>query len=221
MVTADITIVQCPHWALEGFWLMRQVFISFHSASSETKMMKTSEFSLPEGEKGDYPAAEGNLWSITALQWLEVADDKGGREIKHMVKITNILLWMPCNQKHLRQSQSLSWENCNGISKYVRHKWEAGVFSSVTYTRKSAASNKACFPSLSRLGNLKPFPPLLISPNTLIPSALSSLHLNHLSFLTRRVWPTPTTKDTVSGNNRLAEKKDYSFTGSLICSFSL
>lgn len=65
---------------------------------------------------------------------------------------------MPCNQEHTRQSQSLSWENCNDISKYVRHKWAAGVFSSVTYTKKSAASNKACLTSLSRLGNLKPSP---------------------------------------------------------------
>lgn len=77
---------------MEGFWLMRQVFTSFHSASGETQMMKASEFSLPEWEKGDYPTAEGNLWSITALQWLEVGDDKRGREIKYMVKKTNILV---------------------------------------------------------------------------------------------------------------------------------
>lgn len=156
MVTADIAMARRSHWALERFWLMRQVFISFHSASSKTSMMRLLSF--PEWEWENYPTAEGNLWSITALQWLEVGDDKGGREIKYMVKKTNILVWMPCNEEHTRQSQSLSWENCNDISKYVRHKWEAGVFSSVTYTRKSAASNKACLTSLSRLGNLKPPP---------------------------------------------------------------
>lgn len=124
-------------------------------------------------------------------------------------------------KEHARQSQPLSWENCNDTSKYTRHKREAGVFSSVTYTRKSAASNQPCLTSLSRLENLKPSPAytaLLISPSTPIPSALSSLHLDHLSFLSRRVW---LTQDTVSGNNRLAENKYYSFTGSLTCSFPL
>lgn len=137
---------------------MRQVFLSFHSVTCKTYMMKASEFSLPEWEKGDFPTAEGKLWNITALQWLEVGDDKGGREIKYTGKKTTIMAWMPCNQEHARQSQALSWENCNDTSKYVRHKWEAGVFSSVTYTRKSAASNKPCLTSLSRLGNLKPTP---------------------------------------------------------------
>lgn len=215
-------MVQRPHWALEGFWLMRQVFISFHS-QERFRWWKLLNFPFLNRRKEIFPQQRQNC-NITALQWLEVEDDKWGREIKCMVKKTNIIFWLPCNQEQTRQSQSPSWENRNHISKYVRHKWETGVFSSVTYTRKSAASNKPCLTSLSRLGNLKPSPTyaaLCASAPTLIPSALSSLHLNHLSFLTRRVWPTPTTQDTVSGNNRLAEKKDYYFTGNLICSFSL
>lgn len=65
----------------------------------------------------------------------------------------------------------------------------------VTYTKKSAACIQPCCTSLSGLGNLKPPPTYSgppLSPSTLIPSTLTSLHLDHLSLLTRRVWPTPT-----------------------------
>lgn len=71
---------------------MRQVFITFHSVSSKTQTIKFSEFSLSEWEKEDFPTAEGKLWSITALHWLEMGDDKGGREIKHMDKKTNTMV---------------------------------------------------------------------------------------------------------------------------------
>lgn len=169
--------------------------IGIHLLSFTLKCVLEDEslFLLSECRKGDFPISEGEFECCSTA----MARDRrgqGGRELETWTR--EQMQWPGYLVKECaRQSQPYPWENSNDTSKCARHKREPGVFSSVTYTKKSAACIQPCCTSLSGLGNLKPPPNYAgppLSPSTPIPSTLTSLHLDHLSLLTRRVWPTPT-----------------------------